>query len=242
MATKRTKQVLSAALAVGLLGSSGVQAQDTQVARTQDVGTGVGALVGAVLGGPPGLIIGAVGGTLMGREAARERQQRAQRQEIDRLQAALDDARMRVKAAPANAAQAGESLQLASAAALAPAAPPGGWGLELNVQFRTASAELEPHYAAQLKALAGLLNDLPGTVLVLEGHADPRGAAPGNLALSRQRLDAVRRQLETAGADRQRLRTRAFGEQRPLFQDQDLESRSFERRVVIRIEPEEVAS
>lgn len=246
----QSRRVLAMALAAGLGVGGAAQAQEAEAERTQNLGTGVGALVGAVFGGPPGAIVGAFGGTLMGREVARERQQRAHRAQIADLQAQLQEARAQLAGDRPGPTPSPDrdpaALQIAAAepaAVVQAGADPGSWGLALYVQFRTASAELEPHFRDQLRAVAAMLADAPHTHVILEGHADPRGGEAANLSLSRQRVAAVRSSLEAAGVAPGRIRTQAFGERRPLFRsDPRLESRGFERRVVIRIEPRETTS
>ena len=51
------------------------------------------------------------------------------------------------------------------------------------------------------------------------------------MRLSRQRADSVRAFLVEAGIDPQRLRTKGFGQRRPLSPDGSVDSRARNRRV-----------
>jgi outer membrane protein OmpA-like peptidoglycan-associated protein len=50
-----------------------------------------------------------------------------------------------------------------------------------------------------------------GTIVV-EGYADPKGTAEGNMALSQRRAEAVRDALVSAGVDAARIEVQAFGD------------------------------
>jgi outer membrane protein OmpA-like peptidoglycan-associated protein/opacity protein-like surface antigen len=64
------------------------------------------------------------------------------------------------------------------------------------------------------------LETKPDAHLTLEGHADPRGSAEYNQALSERRVDRTRRFLIEHGVPEANLETKAFGLQRNLTQDQ----------------------
>jgi len=71
-----------------------------------------------------------------------------------------------------------------------------------------------------LLALAGdfvkYLQSKPDAKLILEGHADPRGSAAFNQALSERRVDRVRGFLEENGVPAGSIETKAFGAQQNL--------------------------
>ena len=60
------------------------------------------------------------------------------------------------------------------------------------MQFRTGSAEIEPHFAKQLVELAEVMKQQPQLHLDLNGFADQRGDEQHNLLLSNQRAENVR--------------------------------------------------
>jgi outer membrane protein OmpA-like peptidoglycan-associated protein len=89
----------------------------------------------------------------------------------------------------------------------------------LLITFETDSAELGSAARRQLDIVAAALkNDrLSSYRFMVEGHADPRGAADSNLALSRERADSVRRYLiESHGIEADRLTAEGKGDREPL--------------------------
>jgi outer membrane protein OmpA-like peptidoglycan-associated protein len=72
----------------------------------------------------------------------------------------------------------------------------------MDIKFATGSSELTPDAKAQLeglgKALAARNGKLATKEIVIEGHADPRGALDLNKQLSAKRADAVVKYLVSA--------------------------------------------
>jgi outer membrane protein OmpA-like peptidoglycan-associated protein len=68
------------------------------------------------------------------------------------------------------------------------------------------------------------LQSKPDAHLILEGHADPRGLAAYNQALSERRVDAVKNFLIERGVPAASIETKAFGAQQTLTPDQVRES------------------
>jgi outer membrane protein OmpA-like peptidoglycan-associated protein len=108
--------------------------------------------------------------------------------------------------------------------------------LSLDVYFRSGSTSVEAFYAPRMQAIASLMREMPLLELHLDGYSDRRGNSDDNLALSNQRLDAVRAQLQQAGIDDGRIHSQAHGEGRFVSRPGDLEAYTFDRRVVIRFE------
>ena len=79
---------------------------------------------------------------------------------------------------------------------------------------------LVPSQQKTLLALAGdfvkYLKSKPEAKLTLEGHADPRGSAAFNQALSERRVDRVRGFLVENGVPEGNIETKAYGAQRQL--------------------------
>ncbi|MGE5206581.1 MAG: OmpA family protein [Chlamydiota bacterium] len=79
---------------------------------------------------------------------------------------------------------------------------------------------LVPSQQKTLLALAGdfvkYLKSKPDAKLTLEGHADPRGSAAFNQALSERRVDRVRGFLVENGVPEGNIETKAYGAQRQL--------------------------
>lgn len=95
--------------------------------------------------------------------------------------------------------------------------PAAGRAPELNseVLFDTASAALRPDATTALRQLARwLLNHDAEAGVIVEGHADPRGATPANDDLSQRRAQAVADALLREGVRADRIEQRWFGERR----------------------------
>lgn len=60
------------------------------------------------------------------------------------------------------------------------------------------------------------LRNHPGQSLTLQGHTDVRGGTEYNLALGQKRAEAVRRNLQTLGADPSRIEAVSYGKERPV--------------------------
>lgn len=106
--------------------------------------------------------------------------------------------------------------------------------LDLQIQFATDSAELDPVARKNVDEFALALEDpkLMETRFVIAGHTDDRGSEAHNLRLSRQRAEAVRRYLvERGGVAEERLLIEAHGENAPLLGEESEFARAMNRRV-----------
>jgi len=80
-----------------------------------------------------------------------------------------------------------------------------------------------------LKKNARLIEELDGSITV-QGHADELGTAEYNLALSERRAVAVRDYYKRLGIKSDRLKTVAYGEEKPLCTDYRRECWNLNRR------------
>lgn len=110
----------------------------------------------------------------------------------------------------------GPALALAIAGSSAPAAAQVVRSSFDPIYFATDSAELRGAAADAIAAAAAWIADHPDGRLVVEGHADRRGAAAYNQALSRQRAEAVRDALVAAGVPVGKIAIVASGEAEPV--------------------------
>lgn len=106
----------------------------------------------------------------------------------------------------AMAASAPEQAVAAAPAASAPAGPPPS--LALAIQFEANSARVRPESGPVLGSLVAAMQspELKTSRFLIEGHADPRGAAAQNQRLSQERADEVRLYLVALGVHPARLR------------------------------------
>ncbi|MEM6355494.1 MAG: peptidoglycan-associated lipoprotein Pal [Pseudomonadota bacterium] len=85
-----------------------------------------------------------------------------------------------------------------------------------RVFFETDSSDINLRAQDVLVQQAGWLNNNPGVIATIEGHADERGTRDYNLALGARRANAVQSFLLSQGVDSSRLRTVTFGKERPV--------------------------
>jgi chemotaxis protein MotB len=108
--------------------------------------------------------------------------------------------------------------------------------LKDKILFSSGSAKVGKEGRDALASVAGVLKDVQGKVVRVEGHTDdvPAGGAyPSNWELSTARALAVVRFLESQGLDPSRLAAAGYGEHRPVAANDTPEGRSQNRRIEI---------
>jgi phosphate transport system substrate-binding protein len=136
---------------------------------------------------------------------------------------------------------AGEDVSLDELQRLA-AAMTGGQRVSLTFRFQDGSAELDAHSRDNLDDLARHIASgrFAGNDVVLAGFSDGSGAAEVNLALSKDRAEAVRRALQIAAPDLTEAQlpvVEAFGEALPMACDTTPSGRQINRRVELWLRP-----
>lgn len=121
--------------------------------------------------------------------------------DMDSLEAARQDS---IEAARAAAAEA-EARRMAAIETL-----------EEMVFFEYDEATITSAAEQTLRAKLSILRDNPQVQIRIEGHADERGSTEYNLALARERAEAVRDFLVGFGLDPDRFSIISYGEERPL--------------------------
>ncbi|WBA19605.1 sortase-associated OmpA-like protein PdsO [Salinivibrio kushneri] len=189
------------------------------------IGMGSGAIAGAVVAGPVGAVAGAIIGTVMGQNASYEdladeqgetiQTIRDENQSLSRISQKYNEAQLEL-ARLRSAQHQVDDLALA-----------------MNIQFRTSSADIEPHFMIQLDELAGFIQQMPNAQWLLAGYADPRGRQGYNQALSERRVQAVKDYLVSVGVDPHQLNTVAYGDSQPLDNQAGNEGFFFDRRVTV---------
>lgn len=100
-----------------------------------------------------------------------------------------------------------------------------------NIRFVQGKPELLPESEDDLNRLWIFMRDNPSAEIELQGHTDNLGDFDLNLALSRQRVEAVKTALIAKGINGQRISGRGFGSTRPIANNNREETRQLNRRV-----------
>lgn len=114
-----------------------------EVRLRQQQGMGIGALAGALIGGPPGPVVGLAGGALLGRDSAMDQALGQARQDLEGLRLRLTEESLRQQRLEGELrdSRARRARQLRMLVE----------GFSMNIQFRTATALLEPEYPPRLR-------------------------------------------------------------------------------------------
>lgn len=103
----------------------------------------------------------------------------------------------------------------------------------MKVQFGANSAKVKPEYEPEIKRVADYMKEHPEMVGTIEGYADWKGPGSYNMKLSQRRADAVREyMIKKFGIPADRLKTRAFGEARPVGNNRTAAGRAENRYAV----------
>ncbi|MBC7774235.1 MAG: OmpA family protein [Phycisphaerae bacterium] len=100
-----------------------------------------------------------------------------------------------------------------------------------GVLFDSGKADLRPVAGPALDSLVAFLQKFPDVVLGISGHTDDVGTDEYNLDLSERRAKSVQDYLEIKGIRADHLRSRGFGETRPVADNTTEVGRQTNRRV-----------
>ena len=104
------------------------------------------------------------------------------------------------------------------------------------IEFENNSAILKKGSLKELKLLAEVLSQNPKCDLKVDGHTDGAGSAAINFKLSQQRANAVKDYLVKTGvANAVRIKTEAYGEQKPVADNTTEEGKAKNRRVELTV-------
>ncbi|MFN0216094.1 MAG: OmpA family protein, partial [Saprospiraceae bacterium] len=100
-----------------------------------------------------------------------------------------------------------------------------------GVLFDSGKADLRPEAGPALDSLVAFLEKFPEVVLGVSGHTDDVGTDEYNQNLSERRARSVQDYLEIKGIRADHLRSRGFGEARPVAENTSEQGRQANRRV-----------
>lgn len=100
----------------------------------------------------------------------------------------------------------------------------------LPIYFDFDQASIRFDQVSRLEQNAEYLKNNPSAKVIVEGNCDERGTNEYNLALGERRALNAKKYLSELGVEDYRIRTVSYGEERPLFPEQDEFSWSQNRR------------
>ncbi len=100
-----------------------------------------------------------------------------------------------------------------------------------NLEFETGKAVIKSSSFTSLESLYVILQDHPEYFLLVEGHTDNVGNDASNMKLSQLRADAVKSFLLKKGISDSQIRTKAYGETKPVDTNDTPLGRQNNRRV-----------
>src|SRR6185295_1032935 len=100
-----------------------------------------------------------------------------------------------------------------------------------GINFDSDSAVIRDESKPTIDRIAAVLKANPGWKLTIEGHTDSTASAAHNQQLSKQRADAVKAYLQSAGIDGGRLTAVGYGAGKPVASNSSESGRAQNRRV-----------
>lgn len=115
------------------------------------------------------------------------------------------------------------------------AIPAKQWSSFKNFLFDSNKSEIRSNETSKVTEVAAYMKENPLVQVGIDGFSDPRGDNQYNQTLSERRVNAVRDALVVAGVPADKIKTGAFGEQRPLCKDATEACLQSDRRVEVMI-------
>lgn len=109
----------------------------------------------------------------------------------------------------------------------------------IGLVFPTGNAQIEAQYFALLRKLQNAILVFPNNQVIVEGHTDAFGGDEANLALSRERAEAVRSYLlaNMPNFPASDVESIGYGESRPVANNETVDGRAKNRRIDLVLRP-----
>ncbi len=104
-----------------------------------------------------------------------------------------------------------------------------------NIQFETNQSTITLEYFDIIEHALDLLSENSRSTIIISGHTDNEGDGMYNMLLSQNRADAVKEYLVTHGVNTNRISTVAYGETKPLAENDNPQNKFKNRRVEINV-------
>ena len=103
----------------------------------------------------------------------------------------------------------------------------------LYINFETGKSAIKPESLSIVDKMVEMLKGAPDLKVSIEGHTDNTGTAAANQTLSEQRAAALVKALTDKGIDKTRLRSKGWGQTKPVAENTTNEGKAKNRRVEI---------
>lgn len=100
-----------------------------------------------------------------------------------------------------------------------------------DIQFDVAKSTIRPESFRVVNKIATLMKEHPDLAFRIDGHTDADGSAESNLRLSQDRAESIKAALIKFGIAETRLKTKGWGESRPIASNATQEGKQQNRRV-----------
>jgi outer membrane protein OmpA-like peptidoglycan-associated protein len=100
-----------------------------------------------------------------------------------------------------------------------------------GILFDTGKDVIKPESLPTLKSILAIIVDNPALNFSIEGHTDNQGSKAINQPLSEKRSAAVKAWFVGKGVEEARLKTKGFGDAKPIDTNNTPEGRANNRRV-----------
>ena len=108
-----------------------------------------------------------------------------------------------------------------------------------DITFGSGSSSIQPQFQDTLGSVAGVLSQYNKTQISITGHTDSDGSSSYNQGLSINRARSVANALNSQGVSSSRTQTYGEGEALPIASNNTSAGKAQNRRVVIRIIPQQ---
>ncbi|KPA10415.1 cell envelope biogenesis protein OmpA [Candidatus Magnetomorum sp. HK-1] len=111
--------------------------------------------------------------------------------------------------------------------------------LKGDFMFDTNSFTVKSGLYSEIDRIAKIIVEYPKTSIIVEGHTDSQGSESYNMSLSEKRAIAVQNIFIQKNVSHSRISITAFGESQPRATNSTPEGRQLNRRVEVKIAPNE---
>jgi len=108
-----------------------------------------------------------------------------------------------------------------------------------DITFSSGSAAIQSQFSGTLSSVGLVLKKYDRTAISIEGHTDSDGSTSSNQNLSVSRANSVAAILSSTGVANNRLIVSGAGESRPIASNDTSAGKAQNRRVELRIEPQQ---